>query len=46
MKKVKDIRFQIRIESDTLQKLKVIAKKEGVSVAKLIRESITELYGV
>jgi predicted DNA binding CopG/RHH family protein len=45
-KQIKDIRFQIRIESNTLMKLKMIGKKQGVSVAKLIRQSIKKSYGV
>ena len=45
-KEIKDVRFQIRIESNTLQELKKIARVEGVSVAKLIRQSIKTNYGV
>jgi hypothetical protein len=45
-KQIKDIRFQIRIEGSTLLKLKSIGKKQGVSVAKLIRQSIKKSYGV
>lgn len=44
--KTKDIRFQIRFEKETIRKLKVISKRDGHSVAKLIRQAIKQQYGI
>jgi hypothetical protein len=44
--KTKDVRFQVRFEGDTIQKLKKLGDKKGVSVAKLIRQAINKQYGI
>jgi len=40
----KDRKFQIRVEGDVIVKLKELASKKKVSVAKLIRKSIKKTY--
>lgn len=44
MDKPKDILYQIRVDKETDDKVKVICEKEGISKSEVIRQGINLIY--